>query len=463
MSHSKLEYAIVDIETTGGSPGNGGITEIAILIHDGSKVIDRYVTLVNPQKHIPHWINSLTGITNEMVEGSPTFGEIADTVYDLLKDRVFVAHNVNFDFTFIKQKLKIEGYEFSPRKLCTVRMSRKIKPGFSSYSLGKLCDNLGIVIENRHRAMGDAEATAILFSKLLLWDTRGVIAEMLKKTSKHRQLPPHLPKEEFDALPDRPGVYYFHDAHGKVIYVGKALDLKKRVSSHFTGHNPGARRQKFLREIRHLSFEICATELMALLLECTEIKRLWPEYNRALKKFEPSFGIYTYRDRAGYLRAVAGKIQKHISCICHYESEFDAVNELLERIKTFDLDIRLCYLGQSSESFDAAANPALSAIPLPDPEVHNKKMEEALDSLNEHAKTYFIVDRGRNYEEKSVIWVEEGEFYGMGYFSADHIPSDPEEIRSVLDRYPSNFYMMKLIDSYAEKYPKKVFDFKITA
>lgn len=176
-----MEYAIVDIETTGGHARSSRMTEIAILIHDGHHVVERWESLINPEQDIPLAIFALTGIDNDLVANAPVFGDIAQHVFDLLEGRIFVAHNVNFDYSFIRHQLEEEGFKWGARKLCTVRLSRKIKPGFPSYSLGKLCDDLGIPISNRHRAGGDAEATALLFASLLESDHEGVLEEMLKK------------------------------------------------------------------------------------------------------------------------------------------------------------------------------------------------------------------------------------------------------------------------------------------
>ena len=152
-----------------------GITEIAIYQHDGDRVVETFHSLVNPQQPIPYHITNLTGINNAMVAAAPTFGELAPTIFDLLQDSTFVAHNVHFDFSFIKHGLQRSGYELAVPKLCTVRLSRKIFPGFDSYSLGKLCQQLGIIIADRHRARGDAEATVLLFEKLLQKDRDAVI------------------------------------------------------------------------------------------------------------------------------------------------------------------------------------------------------------------------------------------------------------------------------------------------
>lgn len=487
-SSQTREYAIVDIETTGGYAAGSSITEIAILIHNGKEVISRYTSLVNPQRNIPLPIFALTGINNEMVQDAPSFGEIAGEVFRQLEGRVFVAHSVNFDYSFVKHQLEQAGYRFSAPKLCTVRMSRKIKPGLRSYGLGKLCRALNIPITDRHRAGGDADATAILFSRLLEWDTEGHIPAMLKKNSGEQRLPPNLPKEDFEALPGRPGVYYFHDRGGKVVYVGKAINIKKRVASHFTGHNPNPQRQHFLRSIFSISFEVCATELMALLLECHEIRRLWPAYNRALKRFEPKYGLYSYEDQNGYLRLAVGKLARYQSCIQPFGRLYDAAKTLNALIAMFELDRRLCIFGPAPRAWAGGEIAATGVLPvqpnaslqqteppaggeagtpfgektaafageLPAAGVYNDRVNRALEYLSEAQPTFAIVDKGRDDTEKSCVWVEKGTFHAMGYLSSETDLTRPEDIRSSLKRYSSNYYSMQLIYSFAERYPGKV-------
>ncbi|MCU0456863.1 MAG: 3'-5' exonuclease, partial [Bacteroidales bacterium] len=160
-------YAIVDIETTGGSARLEKITEIAIYLHDGEKVTAEYSTLVNPERNIPYFITNLTGITNEMVENAPRFCEIAKDVVQLTEGRTFVAHNARFDYSFIRQEFKSLGYNYRRNLLDTVALSRKLYPGHRSYSLGNICRDLKITITGRHRASGDALATVKLFELLL--------------------------------------------------------------------------------------------------------------------------------------------------------------------------------------------------------------------------------------------------------------------------------------------------------
>ncbi|RED22197.1 DNA polymerase-3 subunit epsilon [Flavobacterium cutihirudinis] len=448
------EYAIVDIETTGGNASGSRITEIAIIIHDGKNVIDRYETLVNPEKDIPLSIFGLTGINNEMVANAPIFDDISEKVLEMLTDRIFVAHNVNFDYSFVRHQLEQAGFKWTARKLCTVRAARKIKPGLASYSLGKLCHSLNIPLENQHRAGGDADATAILFSQLLECDDEGEIAKMIKMTSQDQRLPPNLPPEDFNNLPEKPGVYYFYNEVKKVIYVGKAINLKKRVASHFSGHKINPQRQHFLRDIHGISFEVCATELMALLLECTEIKQLWPTYNRALKRFEERFGIYQYEARNGYKYLAVGKLSKFQTCIHEFNSLYNAINLLGNLAEQFAIDQRFCKYSRPEEGEFLQNNEVKT---MPNVLLHNEKVDNAIDFLLNNRPSFAIIDKGRSKDERSCIWIENGHFYGMGYIPSDVSIHDPLEVKNYVTQYKSNQYMVHLIFAFAEKYPRKVF------
>lgn len=451
-----MEYAIVDIETTGGNAAGSSITEVAIRIFDGKEVIDCFDTLIRPERHIPRYITALTGIDEELVDDSPAFDEVAGDILAYLKGRIFVAHNVNFDYSFIKYYLEEAGYTYRAPKLCTVRMARKIKPGLRSYSLGNLCQALDIALENRHRAGGDVDATVILFSKLLEWDTEGIISAMLKRGSKEQQLPPNLPKENFEVLPEKPGVYYFRDTKGKVIYVGKAKNIRKRVSRHFTGNNPNPQRQNFMREIYAIDFERCGTELMAFILECIEIKRLWPKYNRALKKYEPKFGLFMYEDLLGYKRLFIGKYNKSTLPIQVFTTQEGGRNKLYDLVRRFNLCASLCRLGSCELCDKVDKRKDLLCTANEPAEVYNKKVEQALAYLKEDRPGFYIIDKGRNKNEKSCIWVEHGNFYGMGYIDNTDDIHSPEDVKDRLTAYVGNHYIMQLIISFMCKNPEKV-------
>jgi DNA polymerase-3 subunit epsilon len=449
----KQEYAIVDIETTGGNASGSRITEIAIIIHDGTNIIDRYETLVNPQKNIPLPIFALTGIDNQMVRDAPVFEDISFKIKELLTDRIFVAHNVNFDYSFVRHQLEESGHKWTARKLCTVRAARKIRPGLGSYSLGNLCRSLYIPLENRHRAGGDADATAVLFSRLLEWDLDGEITKMVKNTAQDQRLPPNLPPEDFEQLPESHGVYYFYNREKKVIYVGKAINLKKRVASHFSGHKITPQRQHFLRDIHAISFEVCANELMSLLLECTEIKKLWPTYNRALKRFEPKIGLYRYEARSGHNYLAVGKLSKFQTTIQAFNSFHDGIQILRNLAELYEIDYRFCKYCVKEDS--DAVRPHDNSN-LPDVLLHNNKINTAVDYLLSNRASFVIIDKGRTAEERSCIWVENGHFYGMGYIPTDEGFTMLSDLKGFITPYSSNQYIMQLINKHAAKYPGKV-------
>ena len=446
------EYAIVDIETTGGHASASGITDIAIVITDGYSILERYETLVNPMQYIPRHIEALTGISNEMVDSAPPFIDIAEDVYRLLYNRIFVAHNVNFDYSFVRHALQKVGLDLKAPKLCTVRISRKIKPGCPSYSLGRLCQSLEIPLINRHRAGGDADATALLFLKMLEWDEKGHIVKMLTSETKEQMLPPQLSKSEFDQLPEKPGIYYFLDAKMNPIYVGKAVNIKKRVAQHFTGTNFGPQRQRFLQEIFHLTFEECATELMAFLLEATEIKRLWPKYNRALKKFDPKYGLVDYKDQNGFLRLAVGRINKNQIALHTFHSEEEGRDFLHHIVRDFSLCPARCMLGNCS----LEATCFSCHVTREDHDSYNLRVQDAIRHLTDYAPSYLIVDKGRTPQEKSCVWFNNGNFAAMGYIDNQDDIADWESVKDRLTRYSTFQYTNQLVETYAREYPNKV-------
>ncbi len=448
-------FAIVDIETTGGHANANAITEIAIVVYNGVEVVERYHSLVNPQVPIPVFIQALTGINTELVKDAPLFRDIAADIFKLLQDRIIVAHNVNFDYSFLKHHLALAGFELNCKRLCTVRLSRKIFPGMESYSLGKLCRQLAIEIEHRHRAFGDAGATSVLFSMLYKKDKQQV-ENALNQRSREQCMPPHVPKEHFLYLPSSPGVYYFKDQKGKVIYVGKAKNLYKRVHSHFTGNNTGRKKQEFLRHIHSINYEACGTELLAWLLEEIEIKRLWPTYNTAQKVNEQSFGLYSYEDQRGYLRLAINKKGKMSFPVYSFKFLAEGYGLLRELAKGFNLCPKLCFIQQNNSTCIATKDYCKGACcGSESSESYNKRVKEALAYLSRSSLTYLILDEGRSASEKSCILIENGKFYGMGYLESQKEISSVGEAKALLVPYHSNKYMENLVYNYSVQYPEK--------
>jgi DNA polymerase-3 subunit epsilon len=336
-----------------------------------------------------------------------------------------------------------------------VRLGRKIIPGLPSYSLGKLCRHLGIENESRHRAAGDADATARLFSILLESDKGDHIKQALKQNSREQLLPPNLPKQDIDVLPYTPGVYYFHDEKGKVIYVGKAKNIKKRVCSHFTGSNFGPQRQEFLRNIHRISFQLCGTELIAFVMEAVEIKRLWPKYNRSLKRFEQAYGLYVYEDQRGYLRLAVDKHRKMMGAIYSCNTLYEGRTVLMQLIESYGLCAKLCFIQNTTGPCIPASGSCAVCEALESPEEYNKKVNEAITYLTEALPTFAIRDAGRTDDEHSCLLVEKGKFYGMGYISQYFDVESLQQLKNYLTPYPGNDYIKSMVAGYATKFPER--------
>ncbi len=452
-----MAYAIVDIETTGGYAAGNSIIEIAIKIFDGQQVVEEYETLINPHQHIPKYIEALTGITNAMVADAPCFEEVAERIFTLLQGNIFVAHSVNFDYSFVKNHLALQGYSLTTKKLCTVRLSRQIFPGFTSYGLGKLCDGLGIEINNRHRAGGDAAATVKLFTLLLANDTKEIIATSLRRNSKEQMLPPNVPKSEFDALPSLPGVYYFFDAKGKVIYIGKAKNIRTRVNSHFSNNSAQKQKQNFVRHIHSIKFQSTATELMAAILESTEIKRLWPIYNTSQKSAEEIYGIFVYEDQNGYMRLAIEKKRKYANAICTFHYKVDGHGVLRKLLKEFRLCPKLCFVQTSPDACmgieEEFCNGACEKKEAP--ENYNERVLQAIASLTKKP-SYLVMDKGISTNEVSCIMVVKGSFFGMGYLPQNFDNITQAAIKEYIQPYKENSYIKSLLASYTANFPQQV-------
>lgn len=452
-----MTYAIVDIETTGSYAAANGIIEISIQLFDGEQIIEQYETLINPAQTIPRYIQAFTGISNEMVKDAPLFEEVAEKIYTLLQGNVFVAHNVNFDYSFIKNGLQFYGYILNVKKLCTVRLSRQIFPGLPSYSLGNLCTSLNINLTNRHRAGGDAAATITLFKKLIHNDVNNVIGGSLLKASKEQTLPPHVPKKHFDQLPSTPGVYYFHDVKEKVVYVGKAKNIRQRVNSHFSNNSDSRQKQNFVRHVYAITFQPTATELMAAILESTEIKRLWPLFNVAQKKPEEVFGIFVYEDQTGYMRLAIEKKRKNANPIYTFHYKVDGHGVIRKLMKEFSLCPKLCFMQTDNDACQGIVEEYCRGAceKKEEPKMYNERVLQAIGSLTKRP-SYIVVDKGLNEEELSCIMVVNGSFFGMGYLPKNFDNITQQAISEYIKPYKENSYIRTLLNAYLNKFPEQV-------
>jgi DNA polymerase III subunit epsilon len=375
----------------------------------------------------------------------------------MLNDKIFVAHNVNFDYSFVKYHLAQCGYELNCKKLCTIRLGRQILPGMAGYGLGKICRQLGITIEDRHRATGDAMATLRLFHHLLKCDTNGHVQTMLKVKSKEQFLPPNISSKAVNKLPQQPGVYYFHDKKGKVIYVGKARSLSKRVNSHFSNNKTNRQKQEFLKKIYNISYKTTATELMAFILESIEIRKLWPEQNRSLKRFEQTYGLYTFEDRMGYMRFCIEKKKKNLKSLYTFNLLAEGHILLRKLVVRYNLCPKLCFLQSEHVACQLPAeSQCRGACQQREAAAdYNKRVLQCISHLDQELPSFALIASGLNLQEQSCILMEKGKFYGMGYLPSGTDLPTIDDLKFRLTPYAENDYIRGLVYQYAERYPDK--------
>lgn len=275
-----LNLAIIDVETTGTNATYDRIIEVGVLKVQNGRVVRTYSTLVDPERAVPYHIERLTGITNRDLKGAPTFDQIKDELHELLDGSIFVAHNARFDYGFVRSEFERHRLDFSARCLCTARLSRLLFPEHKAHNLDSIMDRFGLTCAQRHRALDDA---SVLWGFLTAVEGRiegEVLKKALKAVLKTPSFPSQLDESKVKVLPDAPGVYVFWDREGTALYVGKSINIKNRVYSHFSNDASSARHLTMCQQVADIKFHETAGELGALLLESHFIKRLSPLYNR---------------------------------------------------------------------------------------------------------------------------------------------------------------------------------------
>lgn len=445
-------FVIIDVETTGGSPRNSKITELAIYKYDGEKIIDEFITLLNPEQPIPEFIVRLTGIKDEMVLKSPRFYEVAKEVVEFTKDCIFVAHNVAFDYGMLRSEFKHLGFDFRLPHLCTVRAARYVLPGHKSYSLGNISRELGIEINGRHRAGGDALATTKLFEILLKKDPndlKSFIQEELNPKSMH----PNFDLDIIDDLPSLAGVYRFYNEFNQLIYIGKSINIKKRIEQHLR-NTKTAKGIKLIQDISRVDYELTGSELIAMLLESELIKVHKPIYNRQLRKSLFPFGLFDERDENGYLRlSIQSTAKKEIHPLIHFSSRKEASNYLLSVIENNQFCQKLCGLYQTKNAcFQYEIKQCDGAcIGKESPELYNQRVEHFISNLTYNGKSFYILDKGRNKSEKSIVLIENGNYKGYGYAPFHFQGKTPIEWRSFIKLQQENRDIKTIVNQFVRK------------
>lgn len=442
-----MTWCIIDIETNGLSKHSGHITEIAIYKHDGKQVVEEFVSLINPESPIPFEISRLTGITNQMVKEAPKFYEVAKNIINITEGSVFVAHNVNFDYGFVQEEFKRLGYSFKRDKMCTVKQSRALIPGHASYSLGKLCRDLGIILDGRHRAAGDALATVKLFELLYSIDpTFGTKAKPEDQLSKY--LHPALDVQKVLSIPKETGVYYLYNERGEIIYIGKSINLRTRLFNHL--RQPKTNKAiRMHAEVADLSYEITGSELVALLKESEEIKKLQPKFNVAQKRPLFNFGIVCRQDLFGYMCLSTEKVNHQSNPISTHTSLGEANKFLESLVREFELCRGLSGLNKCTRGcvYYGVQECKGGALCEEDSATYNERVTKAMERVKFIDKDCMLIEKGSDHDSKHAILIENGKYVGYGEFQPQFI-SNPNELLDCIRPKMDNPDVQGIISSF---------------
>jgi DNA polymerase-3 subunit epsilon len=276
------------------------VLEVGVVRVENDEVVASYKTLIHPDERIPGFITNLTGITDSDVADSPRFSEIADELAEILDGAVFVAHNVRFDYSFLKMEFERLGANFRPNLMCTVRLSRRLFPQFKTHKLAALIERHGLEAPARHRAYDDAHCLWQFWRMCLAEFDLDTVEAAVKAQLVSQALPSQLDKAQVEALPEGPGVYIFEDAEGAPLYVGKSVTVRRRVMSHFADDYGRGAEMKLAQAVRRLRAIPTHGELSALLLESDMVKELQPQFNRQLRQKELVTLLYQAETPEGY-------------------------------------------------------------------------------------------------------------------------------------------------------------------
>ncbi|GAA4274611.1 exonuclease domain-containing protein [Aquimarina gracilis] len=446
-------YTVIDVETTGKGILGNRITEICIVQLRGNKILDKFTSLVNPEQSIPSFITGLTGIDNDMVRNAPKFHEIAERIIEITTDAIFVAHNVSFDYNVIREEFRNLGYTFTRKKLCTVRLSRKLIPGLFSYSLGRLCSSLNIPLIDRHRAEGDTDATVILFQRILTLDPNyTIINSFLNARSKEATIPPHLDVDVINKLPEETGVYLFKDKKGKVIYAGKAKNIKQRVISHF--YDKKNKEYALGQETYTIDYEITGNELIALLLEAEKIQKHFPKFNTAQKRPVAPYRIIKYINRKGVVQLAINRSKSTDDSLEVFYKRSDAIEQLERLCFDYQLCPRYCGLQNTIGSCSHYRIKNCKGICYGQESIalYNMRVQKALTSIEKQKETYLIKEKGRTINEHSFVMIQNGMYKGYGYVHQSEQISYFDDFEPFLVLQKHTYHTTKIIKSYLRKH-----------
>lgn len=420
------------------------MTELAVCITDGRRLLGRAAWLIRPEREMTPFVQRLTGIRPDEISAAPTFSELASEIASYLEGHVVVAHNVAFDHSYLQREFEACGTAYNDLwkkgRLCTVQLARRVWPGQASYSLGNICAALGIQVAQRHRAGGDAEAALALLHRAVAVKGVDYLHPMVRRRAV--LLPSGISSE---SLPDYPGIYYFLDAQGRPIYIGKAIQLRKRIVSHFSRNGRGC---AWLQRVAEIRTEPAGNELAALLLEYLAILKHKPEFNVQGRFPLQLHHLFVYRNRAGHAKLAIAEGKKPAQVLQTFRSRTAARDALLKWLEAhavcpvFNHQSRQrcakpdCYCRDSSATRDA---------------IHAARMAYLVQAAAIGGKGRFMVSgTGRQQGEKSILLMEGEQPLAFGFAPEDVYP-DANEIPDYLQSLPDAANLRAIVEPFLPK------------
>ena len=385
-----------------------------------------------------------------MLRNAPKFYEVAKRIVEITEDCILVAHNAQFDYRILVTEFKRLGFEYMRESLCTVELAKKLISNQPSYSLGKLVRSLGIPVTDRHRASGDAIATVKLFKMLLDKDSsKSIIQESVRKNPKLQLEPRHI--DIIEQLPSITGVYYIHKADGEIIYIGKSNNIKKRINQHFTNSNHKSK--KIQLNAAAVTYEATGSELVALLKESEEIKQNKPIYNCALRRTVFTHALYSFVDEHNYINFKIDKVDSRKNPITTFSNRESAKSFIAHAVEEYQLCQKLAGLYNTKTScFKYDIKECNGAcIGKEHPDDYNKRAEALIKKNSYKNKNMVIIDKGRDIDERSAIYIENGVFKGIGFFNLNYQINNIDVLKSFITPMENNRDTQHIIQSYLRK------------
>lgn len=443
------------------SPQRDRVIEVAAIRVEDNHIVDSLNTLLDPGVSIPYAITQITGITNGDIADKPSFDDIADQLQQLCDGAIFVAHNVRFDYSFLRQEFKHVGIDFAPKQICTVKLSRSLYPHMPRHRLSDVISYHNFSFTNRHRAYDDALVLVQFWQKLQIDHTLDIIEEALKSQVARPSIPRHLDPHAVQALPNGPGVYIFEDNTGTPLYIGKSVDIKKRVLSHFTADTRENKEFKISQNVHHVRHISTTGELSALLLESSLIKQYMPVYNRRLRRLRSLTVTLKHTDTHGYINLslsdlTMAEVPDYHNVVAMHPRRMAAKNSLLTAAKTFDLCPKLCGLEKTKGAcFSYQLGKCRGAcIGNEAPEDYNQRLLAAftgrgIDDWPHHGPV-LIIEQSDTDDTQTGFVVNNWIIEGMVTIEADNSPTyAPYSHEFDLDAYT-------ILRSYLLRHPERI-------